>query len=501
MENDALDLSMFCNIVTPKEIPILPKLVPNPTLIHLLEFVEKLKSDHKVERIPEKSFAVGVKVTNPLHQPVFNVSILFDILIYLPSGESKSFKTALPIPHIESKGDIEVLLLDLSGFAKAIIKVDEVSYLFPDGTKGSRYRGSHPYLIDIPELTNLFGGFNNQVDRETYYLLDNYAKESVYARGWLLTILSKALEEVNSDKFMAKGKMVPLRGSDLAKTRSIIQVDIIAKIMMYIEDSVILLIGNKTPEQNFYDYLDRKDPDLGERITAFLNQIDSMTDAEYRSMLCYVDVEKLALKAEEKAVIKKLIDQNITEIRDHLRQNKQFRDTHGQVFRRYKHAGLAMRLGGEANSPYPYSGKKFDSQSMVFAGEDPMKDAIPIPYSADVIEAYETVISTLQKIIISIVENKLACLHRRIDGIIPLDLYGPLEGKFSEEEIKLINSLTTKFYTERPFRAVNNFFQLTAPIKKEQIQWYVDLDKYLTETRAKGEMERRQNKSLRDKGL
>lgn len=500
MENDALIVSMFCNVITPEDIPNLAKIVPNPTLLHLFEFIEKFKSARGVQRIPQKTIAIGVKVINRFNQPVFNVSVFFDLVVYLTTGDSKSFKFALPSPHIESKGESDVLLFDLSGLPKATFKVDAVTFVYGDGTVGTRHKGTFPYLIDASEITNSFGGFRNQNERETFFLLDNYAKEGLYARGWLLTILKKALEEVNSDRFTFNGNIVPFRGSELAKARSIIQVDIISKIMMYIEDSAILLLGNKTVGQNFYDLLDRKDPDLGQRITDFLNHIDSITDEEYRSMLSYVDPEKLNLPADQKALIKKLIDQNIAEIKDHLRQNKQFRDTHGQVFRRYKHAGLAMLLGGEANSPYPYSGKKFDSNSLVFSGEDPMKDAIPIPYSADVLAAYDVMISTLQKMIIDIVDNKLGCLHRRIDGMIPLDLYGPLD-KFLVDEIRTINTITMQFYEERPFRASNNYFQLKTPVKKEQIQWYVDLDKYLAETKAKGELERRQNKSLRDQGL
>jgi hypothetical protein len=500
MQSDALTLSMFCNAITVENISYLPKLVPNPTLIHVLDFIEKFKADHQIPRLEQESFAVGVKIDNPFDQPVFNVAIHFAMKAYLPDGDCRSFKFSLPLPHIDGKESIEVLLLDLSGLPKALFKVEGATFVRSDGTTGNRQRGSFPYLIDIAELTNEFGGFKDQSERETYYLIENYAKESVYARGWLLTILNKALEEVNNEKFSVKGKVVPLRGSELAKTRSIIQVDIISKIMLYIEDSVTLLIGNRTPGQNFYDFLDKNDPDLGKRVTNFFNEIETITNEDYRTMLCYADVEKLEFTPEEKKVVKKLIDHNIDEIKNHLRQNKRFRDTHVQVFRRYKHAGLAMRLGGETNAPYPYTNKKFDSQSMVFAGEDPMKDAIPIPYSMDVMTSYEIMVSTVQKIILDIVDNKLGCLHRRIDGLIPLEMYGPLDN-FSLDEIRLINAVTEKFYTSRPFRAINNFFQLNSPVRREQIEWYVELDKYLTECKTKGKMERNQNKYLRDKGL
>jgi hypothetical protein len=81
-----------------------------------------------------------------------------------------------------------------------------------------------------------------------------------------------------------------------------------------------------------------------------------------------------------------------------LEKVKTFRDTHVEVFRRYKHGGIPIIPGVEVNftnPDNPYTKSAFDSYTLVLIGKDPLKDAMLVPYSDKVLEAYPILISSL----------------------------------------------------------------------------------------------------------
>ena len=100
--------------------------------------------------------------------------------------------------------------------------------------------------------------------------------------------------------------------------------------------------------------------------------------------------------------------------------------------------------------------------------------------------------------ILDVVGNKLGCLNRGIDKLIPLEMYGPLDG-LSETEIETINVINNGSYEKNPHRAHDHHFRFSPHVDKEKVRWYVELDEFLKRTKANMEMERRQNESRQNK--
>ena len=87
MERDSVNVSLFCNVLVEQNISSLHKLVPNPMLKNVFDFVEHLKSSHRLSRVPRRSLPVAVKVTNNFGQDIFDISVFFDLSIELNAKE------------------------------------------------------------------------------------------------------------------------------------------------------------------------------------------------------------------------------------------------------------------------------------------------------------------------------------------------------------------------------------------------------------------------------
>ena len=227
---------------------------------------------------------------------------------------------------------------------------------------------------------------NEHLTLETLLLLENYIEDSAETRKWLLELMFQTLDKINNQQGHPKNL---LDRFELSKSRGIVQIDIIAKLMMYIEDLIIILEANRKFGGNYYQVLDERTPDLGERVTQFMESIDTLTAEDCRKMLCYENPRKFGLDDSKTLILEKLIEWNTKELKEFLPQIRKFRKTHAQIFRRYKHAGLPIRTGLlSVDDKYPYTNKRFDSCAMVFAGHQPMNDMIILPFSADVMQGY-----------------------------------------------------------------------------------------------------------------
>jgi hypothetical protein len=278
---------------------------------------------------------------------------------------------------------------------------------------------------------------------------------------------------------------VHLRNSDLlnrfelSKRRGIIQIDIIAKIMMYVEDFIIILEANRRFDGNYYLMLDEKKPDLGGRVTEFLGSMDTLGTEDYRKMLCYGKPGSFGLDDFKTLTLRKLIDWNTKELKEFLEQIRRFRNTHAQIFRRYKHAGLPIRTGLlSLGGRYPYTSKLFDSDAMVFAGEQPMNNVIILPYSEDVIRGYRYLVNGVQNFISEAVENKIISIERKIDGNIPLYNYSrnflsDREHNALQEAYEILNKRYPAWRKETEIR-----IHKTNPTPS-MLEWYVVLDTFL----------------------
>jgi len=87
---------------------------------------------------------------------------------------------------------------------------------------------------------------------------------------------------------------------------------------------------------------------------------------------------------------------------------------------------------------------------MISMGANPLLDVIPLPYSNDVLESYRHLTDILEGYIWDMVENKVECLKKRINGVIPSQNYSP--GIFNQEENSDILSALDEFDIEYPNR-------------------------------------------------
>lgn len=69
---------------------------------------------------------------------------------------------------------------------------------------------------------------------ETLLLLENYIEDSIETRKWLLELMFQTLDKVNNQQGHPTNL---LDRFELSKSRGIVQIDIIAKLMMYVEDN------------------------------------------------------------------------------------------------------------------------------------------------------------------------------------------------------------------------------------------------------------------------
>lgn len=203
-------------------------------------------------------------------------------------------------------------------------------------------------------------------------------------------------------------------------------------------------------------------------------------------MLSYVNPDELKPKSH---AVEKLIQLNIEEFKKVFRDIRVFRDTHNQIFRRYKHAGLPFRPGYIFKYPFPSTSRIFDSYSMISVGKDPLVDVVPLPFSDDIIESYDILTVGLETRINDIVQNKIECIKKRINGIIPVQNYS-VAGTFSSEDDKEIISAIDEYDVQNPLRAFDDVYNFQITVDKvKNMKWYVELEDNMKKWRKLKEAE------------
>jgi hypothetical protein len=128
---------------------------------------------------------------------------------------------------------------------------------------------------------------------QNYLLLENYIKSSLPARGLLLKFMFKTLKEITQHRsFEFEGQAISFEKEDLPALQSMLQIDIIAKIMMYVEDLIIILLAILEADGNYFLLLDRhskEEPDVGDRIKLFFRDKDNFSMEDWRKMLSYIN--------------------------------------------------------------------------------------------------------------------------------------------------------------------------------------------------------------------
>jgi hypothetical protein len=311
-----------------------------------------------------------------------------------------------------------------------------------------------------------------------YLVLRNYKENGIAGRGFLIRILETALQQIENDTWI---KTIP--NNEKPQVRSLVQIDILSKIMMLIEDLAILAESFRQG-RNFYDFLHDKTVDIGEMIETFFKSIDSMSKEELMIMLSYESPEKLGLNEQSYSILNRVVDSNLAEVRRILKEIGSFGKTNHPAFKRYKHAGFPIIVGSLPTSPTEELAN-FDSFSMVAVGKDPRKDVLPIPYSEDVLKGYWIVIDGIQKLLIDLTTNRMACIERKIPKLIPIEIYG--EEPLSKEDRLKLDIIAKTFYDLHPLVYPPSRLNYSSELKREDLEWYLSLPTFLSECKARGE--------------
>jgi len=361
-----------------------------------------------------------------------------------------------------------LILLSLESVEKLFINIEHVTFSI-DQTQYKEVSTNAPIVFDQSYFHNFE---KNELERNTYYSLSNYFHGSFYYRGILLKIAFNNLHDLEKNGYLVyNGKKVQYSEDSLGLVKSLIQIEIISKIMMYIEDLVALLESNRL-NINYYELLDKStknDIDLGERIGNFFKSLDTFTSSDWKKILCYIqDNQNAYPKANE------LMNKSIERVKDFLKYMDSFSKSHSRIFRRYKHAGFPIRYFGKTDLS-KYFPTPFDFSTAVYIGNDQLKDIVFLPYSNEIIESYKILLPALQLFLKDVLINRLDSMSRGVEGIIPRHLsVNPFDAKSYEHEY---SSDLEKFELEYPKKFINVHFEsVINDSYLKEMTWYTNLE-------------------------
>lgn len=314
--------------------------------------------------------------------------------------------------------------------------------------------------------------------KKDYFLLKNYQDNIFSMRGILLKISMYSLEQIDNDTFPL-GKF---QGVEKIKIKSILQMEIISKIIMYIEDLVILSESFRIgiPYYKLLDKSNENERDVGKIMKEFFNNVSSFSDEEFFKIMACANPKQLDLQEDEKKVIEKNLQNMVNELKRIFNRLGNFSITNHPVFRRYKHAGCPIVFGAKVNIKGTTDFPNFDSYSMVSTGIDPLENVISIPLSKEVLEGYHIIIHGIQLLLKDILTHHIACIERNLKGLIPVEAYSPKD--FPKENKEIYKKIVEDFYEKHPSNIEElKKFDIKIKAKKEDIKWYIDLPEFLEE--------------------
>jgi hypothetical protein len=276
------------------------------------------------------------------------------------------------------------------------------------------------------------------------------------------------LKQIEEDNWYLK-----IDQNEKPKFRSFVQIDIISKIMMLIEDLAILSESFRS-ERNFYDVI-YSSVDLGEEIEKFFQKINNISDDEIYKIMNYATPNQIKLDEKSMKLLSKHLNSNVKEIRRFIGQVGEFGNSNHALFKRFKHAGMPLFFGDIRNlSPGFLEG--FEFCNIVSNGSNPFRDVLLIPYSRQALEGYQIIINGLHFILKDMIENRIICIQRGLAGLIPTRRYDL--SNLSPEEVSSMKKIVDDFYAINPPTeiAISHNYNLT--IAKEKILWYLNLREF-----------------------
>jgi len=238
--------------------------------------------------------------------------------------------------------------------------------------------------------------FDSKKERE-YVLLRSY-QENIVTRGFLLRIPFVALKQIENDSWD-----IQIPDNEKPRVRSLIQIDIISKIMMYIEDLAILALAFES-NKNFYELLIDDTLDVGGKTGEFVNGIDSFTDSKILQIMSYADANKIGLD-DDSTLFERHFNYHLMKTKEILNEIGSFSKSNYLIYKRFKHAGMPILSNSVQIPPRTGPFSVFEVFNIVAAGTNPLEDILVIPYSKHILKRYEKIIEKLQILIQEMVKN------------------------------------------------------------------------------------------------
>jgi hypothetical protein len=298
------------------------------------------------------------------------------------------------------------------------------------------------------------------------YVLLKIAVESLSLRNILLQVSYSALEQIENGTWFHK-----IDDKDKIVIRSYVNIDIISKIMMYIEDVVVYsksFIANK----NYYsEFLAPSSKDLGEVIKCFFKCVDDLSDNDILKMMSWIDMTSAITNHELTESIKIIKEYNITKVRNILSELKDFGESNHPLYKRYKHGGMPVVPDAIQNIPKQGILSVFDTFSVVSIGNDPLVDVHITPFSNEVLQRYKSLVKKLQNLLDEMIKNRIACIQRNIASVFPRSYP---TGKIDPELIKQIEVERQSYYQKYPAENMPSKLNFNVDLWKirNAIPWY-----------------------------
>ena len=387
----------------------------------------------------------------------------------------------LSVTYEEKKITPNIFILSLLGVETFQIELTRVS-VFVNGKEPEEISSNAPILFD----KNVFDdSSHDKTLKDNYFLLSNYLLGSLLYRGIYLKLDFECLENLKQNFLFLDGKKLDLDTESGNVFKSLIQLQIVSKIMMYIEDLIIILDSNRL-NKNYYYLLDTKsseDVDVGYRLGNFFNNLNSFSETTWRRILCYIGIESKFKEVDE------IIRKNIESIKDILSNVADFNRTHRGIFRRYKHAGFPVMYFGEIKRDFYQL--KSDFYTSILVGDNIMKDFTLLPFSEEIIESYKILINGIQLLLDSVVRDRIQCIQRKVDGVIPLK-FANINLSESKKYDNILLDVNRKFNSIYPKKFLDIYFNFENNSEyAKQMTWYTNLQKNKQKWKDRAQNDRR----------
>jgi len=310
------------------------------------------------------------------------------------------------------------------------------------------------------------------------YLLIRIYEDNIIGRGFLLRIPFVAMEEIESNTWWN----IKFSDEEKLRLKSLIQIDILSKIMMYIEDLAILA-ESFLLKKDFYELIIDKNIDIGKKTGEFIQGIDYLTDENISQIMNFINVQQIISDDRYGELLKQHLNYHVETARSKLKEIRKFSSSANHLlYKRFKHGGMPIIPNVLQQPPRSGALSVFEVLNIVAEGSDPFKDIIIIPYSKDVLRGYEKIIENVQTLLQEIVKNRRICIERNIDGMIPEKYSSDL---FSAEEISYMQGKFNDFYNMHPIGEIPHNLDYNINKKNsqsilEKIEWYLESSKKIS---------------------